>query len=540
MNDSQNEPTTFDFNTSFDTDINLDYKQLLDFFIDGYTAISKHMDSACQDELTQAMPLVFSKWFHTALTADTLLTPANIILQDLKKQAMHKEFSYSLFIDPMAEDDKNYQFTLLEYSTKSHPMLSDVKLIIDYCSPVKEMDDALFFLEEDKQYLQQQLSIQHDFYLEYLTRLIWWMGFLVQLPAIHVRKAQRHDEVCDIFFAQSPNEMLYQLAEGACELAAERFVAIMDLDDDIISSDFFMNCLDSPREVDDIFIDFYNHVDIDISSIWTKVPLELDEEEKTILSSFVFTGIMIDKWFLFPMSNFLHIIKPISFSPIKFHQLVNSLAAMITMGHNISTEIFTPPSYYALTSIGKEVLDADEQEFPKYTMPDTLTFEQILMALEHEYYLRSIEEKFLTHTTKDVLTLHAFKQHDDELWKNLEVEVNCKLDDFCEDLCLVFGIEFEGFQDYILTIPDQNGFPMEFSPLGSKRAINKTAGKTLQTFHLQEKAELLLRAGHDVGHRDTIILQIQKITKGNPFVIYPRIQKQSPQITKLESYDEFF
>ena len=91
-----------------------------------------------------------------------------------------------------------------------------------------------------------------------------------------------------------------------------------DLEDGIAPPDFFYHLLESNQEVDRIFIDFYKRVDVDIKEIWRTPPEKLNAEERSIASSFLFTGIMLDKWFLTPMSVFFRFIRPIAFTPMQF------------------------------------------------------------------------------------------------------------------------------------------------------------------------------------------------------------------------------
>ena len=50
------------------------------------------------------------------------------------------------------------------------------------------------------------------------------------------------------------------------------------------------------------------------------------------------------KWFLTPMSVFFRFIRPIAFTPMQFYPLVNTLASLILMEHNVGAELFTPPT----------------------------------------------------------------------------------------------------------------------------------------------------------------------------------------------------
>ena len=334
---------------------------LLSLFLNGYENMRQKMDAPCRRPLLEIAPLVFGKWYYAALAKETILSPANLFALDLQKDSDAK-IEYAYIMNTKAAEEQSdleftseYHFSLMTYSTQKHPLVADLQALIGYCTPDRATDENGMLLEEEKKEILAQLSLRAEFYLEYLTRLAWLHGLLVPMPSIHTRRVQPASE-CDAFFAQPTADILFQLGESACTLASERFIEAMDLEDGIAPPDFFYHLLESNQEVGRIFIDFYKRVDVDIEEIWRTPPEKLNAEERSIVSSFLFMGIMLDKWFLTPMSVFFRFIRPIAFTPMQFYPLVNTLASLILMEHNVGAELFTPPTYYSLTALGKEPL----------------------------------------------------------------------------------------------------------------------------------------------------------------------------------------
>lgn len=309
---------------------------LLSLFLNGYENMRQKMDAPCRRPLLEIAPLVFGKWYYAALAKETILSPANLFALDLQKDSDAK-IEYAYIMNTKAAEEQSdleftseYHFSLMTYSTQKHPLVADLQALIGYCTPDRATDENGMLLEEEKKEILAQLSLRAEFYLEYLTRLAWLHGLLVPMPSIHTQRVQPASE-CDAFFAQPTADILFQLGESACTLASERFIEAMDLEDGIAPPDFFYHLLESNQEVDRIFIDFYKRVDVDIEEIWRTPPEKLNAEERSIVSSFLFTGIMLDKWFLTPMSVFFRFIRPIAFTPMQFYPLVNTLASLILM-----------------------------------------------------------------------------------------------------------------------------------------------------------------------------------------------------------------
>ncbi len=243
---------------------------------------------------------------------------------------------------------------------------------------------------------------------------------------------------------------------------------------------------------------------------------------------------MIDKWFIFPMSAFFGVLRPISFNPIHYFNLVNNLSALLIMEHNIGAELFIPPSYYSLTSLGKALWGDTAVEDEKYKMPDKLPYEEILEALERETEINRFEQVFYMGPEKDILTIQVTLMEDPEFWKTIEIAQTTPLDEFCHDLAAAFAVD--EVTDYILSVPDENQFPVDYSPQGSKRSVNKTTEKTLEDLYLDKGTVFSLT----FEKTDQILLEVTDIFPGDPFILYPRIKRQSSKVIEIEKVDEIF
>ncbi len=518
------------------------HARLLGMFLNGYETMRQKMDAPCRRPLLDIAPLAFGKWCHTTLAQETILSPANLLELDLKQDADDQtEYAYVMRTTPVEEQEAadytpEYSFALFRYNTEEHPLVDDLRALIDYCTPDRATDEHGLLLPEEKDAILKQLTLKTDFYLEYLTRLAWLHGLLIPMPAIHTKRVRPAAE-CKSFFSQPTGDILFHLAETACMLTAERFTWSMDLEEDIATADFFYQFLRKHMEVDKIFVDFYKRVDVNIEDIWKKAPETLNAEEHSIVSSFLFTGIMLDKWFITPMSVFFHFIRPIAYTPMRFYQLVNNLASLVLMKHNLGAELFTPPTYYSLTTLGEALFaDSDSIGINRQKMPRTLPYEQLLAAVEQEFEMRMQERMILMEIVPDVLAIKVTLTKDEELWKVIEVGQDMSVHTLCRDLSAAFCMEEKA--DYLLSVPDQNGFPVQYSARGSKRSINKANNIDLQDLPLQTGTKLMLHPNHNKSM--ALSLEILEKGKGNPYLMYPRVIRQSEKIIEQEKIDEIF
>lgn len=514
---------------------------VLQLFQDSYERLRQNMDAPCLDSLLALAPFVFCKWYHAALLPDTILSPANLFALDFPSaKETHTEYAYILKTDSPAEEKKAaaYHFSLLSYGTKEHPLLRDLQTLLDYFSPDRATDAAGLLPAADAAALTAQLSLPIPFYTEYLVRLAWRQGLLVPMPSIHTQRAQPAQE-CAAFFAQSTEEILLQLGESACALAAERFAESMDLEENIQISDFFLSLLTRSQDLDQVFISFYRKWDVDIEAIWQCEPENLSEEQRSIVSSFLYTGILLDKWFLTPMSLFFRFIRPIYFQPMQFHSVVNTLSSLLLTGQPTDAELFSPPSYYSLTPLGKVLFAPTATEDKQLIPPDTPFAQLAAVVFEQARRQRQEEKRFFSaEAAPDILSVRVCYTQEEEYWRILEVAQDMEIHAFCLELCAAFAFYVDTQPDYLLSLPDENGFPIAYSAAGSKRSLNKANGKSLRKLPLSVGSRLTLYPDHTKSL--SLSLEILDLHKGNPYLLYPRITKQSEKFAKFEQQNEIF
>ncbi len=511
-----------------------DVAKLLELFTTEYEKYFSHMDTTVQKPLLHLAPLVFAKWFDTALAEETILTPANIINMELADEKT-EELAYVLHVDAEKQGLQKYRFSLERYTLNNHPFLADLQTVLRFCLPDKTVQEDGLLFAEDADTCKKQLHFSDDFYLEYLMRLCYQLQLFETLPAIHTHKITKSSS-CETFFAQDSKTILHTLLVEGCILAAERFHTIMSLEAGTIDHTFFYAYLTDHQEIDHIFTDFYEQVGMDLAPIWEKSPETLSSEEQAILSSVVFAGIMLSKWFITPMSLFLRVIRPIHFTPTRFYQTINNLSALLIMQHNVGAELFTPPTYYSLTALGMALTAGEKVGENKQKMPRSIPFAQLLEVIAPENELRLFEEMLRCETIPQIYTFHVVMQQEQTLWKTVEVSVDHALHDFCCDICSAFCMD--DVTDYVLSVPNETGFPMYYAPAFSKRAINKTNTMILQDLHPTQDTVWTLTPQQD--KHMTLTITLQKSESGSPYRMYPRVKAQSEKISALEDIDEIY
>lgn len=497
------------------------------YFIDEFEKYYKHMDNGVKKGLREAAPLVFAKWYDTALVSDTILSPANIWGQHYGESDC--EPAYILKMKKGTRGRKKYQISYLPYTIENHPLLLDLKQLADYCDPDCTVNPEGFLYGKEAEKLLPQLTYAHPYYLDYLTRLAKAVKIIERAPAIHIHKICKGRAYHD-FFAQDPKTALQTLLQEACSIAAERFIYCMELEPGMVDRAYFMHYLKESQSTEEFFIDFYKMVDVDLQSLMQRKPEEMTEEEHALASSFLFLGMMAEQWFFFPLSVFFRVIRPLNFLPIQFYQLINDMATLYVMEQHMEKELFSPATYYNLTALGNQLITDSVAKENAAKMPPDTNILDIFDAIESQQQIIYFQESMRKQTRADVGVFRICMESDLQLWKEVEVPLEFPLHLFCEDVIVAFDMEQTG--EYLLTVPNENGFPVEYTAEGSKRAINKTSELCILDLKPTTQSQWTLQPTQENAYRMQIeVLEIKPI---DPYLTYPRVRRQSKQISALE------
>jgi len=505
---------------------------ILEQFIDGFDHIHGFMEKKYKTQLLQHTPMMFQKWCFAALAEGTILSPANIF-EHLSNNKKDEITGYALEVNPQKRNENKFSFYTNTYSVTNHPLVTDLKQFISFCTPDIEVDEQGFLLSADAQALSKKLSIQDTFYVEYLTLLAWKTNLLKHLSAIHSKRIQP-TETCKSFFAKSTKDILKELLSITYIIASEKFSETLEADLDFFPPSLFSSYLEDAKEIDDMFRDIFSFIEIDIEDFWKREPEQnISSEDSAIFSSFYIVGILLDQWILSPLSIFYRFIEPISFSVFSFLNVLNRMTTHLIMEHNPTTEIFAPPTDYYFTTLGRAIIDSPIPRENIHELPEKLKFIEIENAIDHSQSEEGILEEMVMDAMLN-LPIYTFRTSfstKKEFWKLIEVSGETPLNVFCNNLAMIMGFELE--PNYVLTIPDENGFQIDYTATNSRKSFHKTEKITLQELNLTPTFTMKFQNGQN--YTFNLNITFQKETKPVPYTLYPRLKRQSRAFSLEES-----
>ncbi len=500
------------------------HTQLLDLFSKSFFEVYHHMDTEVQPILLEVAPTLFRKWYVSSLIPETTLSPSVAFRIDFSKELpKEKEYSYVMTLDKTGM----FQYKLLEYSLEKHPLIEDLKIILKYCAPDCEMSQTGEFLEQDKKNLLQQISRQEEEYLNYLILLLYNMDFLIPLSAIHTVRIQPNPKAQD-FLKKTTKEILSHLIEVILDTACYEIADALGADPGYFTISLFYSFLKNNMDIEDIFIKFYQTVNIDIAQIWEIPSIEsFSEEEAEIASSFFYIGILLDKWFLTPLGDFLQMIQPIYYLPFYFVTTLNRISNLVVAKCSLQSELYSPCSVFELTSIGEAILGKKEEKQP---LPVRFDFPQVLEAIirhaEVNLFEKIMQEQGID-TKIPVCPIKISMVKQPKYWKIIELLDNASLYDICAEICSIF--DFTDISMYSVTAEHKNSFPLfQGSPL--KHKSQKPSPFLPSSFSAGD----ILYFTPDKDNTRQLKLEFLPKQQQIPFILYPRLRKQSNFIKPFE------
>ena len=509
--------------------------EITQIFSENFDEIYTFMESSTKEDILNLAPTLFRKWYYGTIVENTILSPANIIsVSDTVENLKDSVFTINLSIDKTKRGKNKFIYEGIIYSIENHPLIDDLKTVAKMCLPDAPTTEKGIVTKDYALEIANNLSLKDSFYAEYLFCLLERFGLLNKLVSIHSHRVQLSNSA-DSFFKKDNENLLHIIIDESIKICCEKISKLFEAIHSSVSFETIYKLLQTPISTDDIFEKIYSSIGIDIEKIWEASENNtLTPYDTAILSSTFYIGIIIDKYFMTVFSSYLKITEPFYSNGMDFKNSINSLAEILTLKKDTGLEVFSPCSYYKITSIGKKLIYG-YSEGKKFMpdMPKKLQFEDIVEAVLFEHnQLKLVKAREAEEARKNnVYEFNIWYNNNESLWKTIEVSDTLSLEDFGSEICVCFV--FENVFDYSFIIKDSNNFPVEYISTFSKRpSLNKTEKYKLSdininigdvfTFNPTKEKEL------------TLSIECIGINKKNSNIVYPRIKAQSINITKEE------
>lgn len=501
-------------------------KKIFDHFSSDFNTTYLYMTGNQKKEIAYLSSTLFTRWYYSALFPETILSPAAIFSSQKENIVQEKGF-YSANIHFKNVNSEKLEFSYKDnfYSVEDHPIYKDFETFLNYTNPILYIDTDGNLFEKDIRALQKRLSISDRYYVLYLYNLIDRLNLFNKMPSLFDNCIQPNNE--NVFLKLPNSKKFNRIIDESCSLCAENINKEIPFGFCEITPETIYELLSNPISVDDIFVKLYQNSDIDLEEIWNNSDTsELSETDSAILSSVFYIGIYFDKLFIFVFGNYLRLIQPIYSFPVKFREIINSLFTSISIDGERETEIFIPCTAYTHTLLGK-IIFLSETNKKKFYPP--IPIDKIIYSLNKESAAKetTIECLELSKESNSIYTFKAILNNNKSLWKKIELEKSTSLSTTARHAFLMFMLS------------EETEFSIKINNNGKEAAQYITSAKNGYYSSISTKlGDVIPSIGKSIVFngcgKNSIELKYIGSKDICAEILYPRIIRQSKEITELE------
>jgi len=487
---------------------------------------------------------IYRRWYYSALVEDTPLSPANIM------ESTVRYFKQPNTTYPVAHMRGKSKFVgvnveLIEYSLDKHPIVKDMALLLEYCTPNIDLGAGDVFYTANALELGGKLSLNDPHYAAYLLEVAIRMKLLTKMPSVGVN-----------LFKPTPNtpkktdrETLDDIVEATINIASRGLQDLVMLPESFFTPGFIRGLLTTPMETDDIFTRVYDVLGYDLNDL-VDITMDLDNDldglEVDLLAGTFMTGVLLDKFFFTPFGHFLKLIRPLYVLPFEFEGEITDYIDTSDDPEESIIAFFAPCSSYTLTDMGIEFLNLDKTDENYLDPSEIVPFEQMkdtVLSSTDALQAFAIMAKHLAPLhgegppPDEIYTFCVTLKKDPAIWANLQMPKDATLHDMYIEIMDM--LELKDNDNYSFYHgKEENRFAEFTGPRRTKRSGSKISGIELMGLDFEHQSHMLLVAYNQAvpfkGEKPIVHIQLELLCKTPPEggYDYPRISRVSDALRK--------
>lgn len=353
---------------------------ILDIFKESFLNEFKALKSKERPPVIKALPYLYRMWYYSTLITDTALSPANFINTQVRKNLDDNSIVVPT-ATPIYKNKvlKDFKFEYTIFTLDNHPVLKDLKLFLEQCTPDIGIDKDGVILEDEKNSFIGSLSFKEIFYVTFLTNTAYELNLLKKMPSINTYRAMPVHENIDTFFNLSNMEQLQKIYDATLTLASKALCSTFTFDKKTFSKESLINLFKNAMDLEDFLYNTFKKFnikidldldDLDFESISSLEDLNIPEETVMGLALKLNLTFIIDAYLLTPIGYYLQLIQPIYINTIDFEILFTQLIEAENLNIPLIRFYFMMSNGYDLTTLGKKLLLEGKSPKNKYQKLD--------------------------------------------------------------------------------------------------------------------------------------------------------------------------
>ncbi len=510
------------------------FSRITNIFKEDFNSSYKSIRGRNKPKLMRHLAAFYNKWLFSVLFDDTILSPANIIRLACKKNKINPT---TLPVIKLREQG-GFIFEPMAYSVDDHPVVNDLRLFLEHCTPTFDLNYNDMLVEEQVSSLYKSVSVCDWNYVQFLLMMSVYLELVEKIPSIHSNRA-KPTQKCEEFFNLSKRKQLEAIFDVALDIALLQINNFLPFEEMMVTRDYLVELLKNPVSTDEIFRYLFDFMGLDINHLWDENESEITA---ALTSSTYLLGLILDKYFFTPFGHYLRIINPLYILSCDVFSELEYIQEAYEHNDDVMPAFLAPCSHYYLTDLGLEYFNLKPTKTNFLEIKTKSTFPAFMTSV-----YETLAEANLIKEQKPNLEVYSLKLRiagRDIYWQQIDVLPNITLHELYSFICSIFNIE--QVNDYsFFTDQNENRFSQYISP--SSRSKAKKADKiTLTELNLDKKQTITLQIRNVTNfyskQKSTnikISLELLNVNTSDRGSYYPKVAKLSKALRELNKVRGF-
>ena len=489
---------------------------------------------------------IYRRWYYSTLIENTPLSPANLV------ETIRMHYNQPA-VHPVAHPQSTTKMTgitmtLPVYTLDKHPIIDDLHILVEYCSPHIDLRESDAFDTSQALELAAKTSLNDPHYAAFLLEIAIWMGLIKKIPSVGINRFQISKTADKALSAPCP-DILREIVDITVVIASKALQNLVMLPESIFSQQFVRSLLTNPMGTDDIFSRIYEVLGYDLDDVFDMaMDVEDDEDAEDagmdidILAGTFMTGVFLDKFFFTPFGHFMKIIHPMYVLPFEFTNEIPDYARVSDDAEESLIAFFAPCSAYTLTDLGLELLGVAKTDTNYIDAAAAIPFEQmknsvfsckeaLQVFVEIGRHIGALQMDGLPLEDEEIYTFRVRFESDTSLWAHIQVPADANLHDMYVEIAACFDLKDN--EDYaFFHDKTENRFREYASPKRHKRG-KKRVDVEFGSLDFEVQKNMLMVAYNQAipfgGQEPTVRLELElmHIKPAEEDYEYPRVSRVS-------------
>jgi len=521
-------------------------------FINAYQDVSPRM----RKRILPCLQSVYRRWYYSTLIDNIHFSPANIVSCIGHYCGMTTGTHIVADITQPASKLCEIDFKVLNYSMDDHPIVQDLRCLIEYCMPHIDLGDHWCFTDAQAVKLAKKLTLNDPSYSTFLLEVAYKMELLERMPSLYVQKMQVSENANSIL-ALSNAELFRKIVDTVIELTAIGLQNALPASVAFFSEEGIRNLLFNPISSDQILEQAFGVMGYDLENLLVPEALDMmgefpEEAEATaeMMSGVFILGVMLDRLFFTPFGYFLRLILPIYSLPFDIKHEINQYFNLACDEDDEFAAFFAPSTTYTLTELGLEFFDVNPTEqnyFDGRTILPPGIVESMSFTLSDSIriFVQAARDAIpISERPDSIYTFRVQPKEEPNVWVHIQIPKMASLHHLYDEIADVFFIY--DYENYSFFHGETENLFAEYSgniePENAKKSsINKSKPKKKHThvplsmLDFDHTRHMLLIFNNKSVQKFT--LEWVSETAREPKEYYPRLSEISEAAQKI--FDEY-